>query len=78
MGLFGQGSLGGTMSPHSTRCSLISWWKVKVIRAARNAMVAPTNAEVNRSARSAISLVIGVLAVVGLDMLVCFGRAGSS
>ncbi len=53
------------MSPCRTRRSRILWWKVKVIRAARNAIVAPMNAEVNSSARSAISVFIGVLVVVG-------------
>ncbi len=47
------------MSPCWMRRSLISWWKAKVIRAARNAIVAPTNAEVNSNARSNISLFIG-------------------
>ncbi len=47
------------MSPRRMRRSLILWWKVNVIRAARNAMVAPTNAEVNSNARSIISLFIG-------------------
>ncbi len=47
------------------RRSQISWWKVNVIRAARNAMVAPMNAEVNSNARSAISLFIGMRVVVG-------------
>ncbi len=59
VGFSGRGPWGGTMSPSQTRRSLILWWKVKVIRAARNAIVAPTNAEVNSNARSNISLFIG-------------------
>ncbi len=65
VGLSGRGSLGGTMSPRRMRHSWILWWKVKVIRAARKAMVAPTNADVNSSARSVISLFIGVLVIIG-------------
>ncbi len=49
-----------------------------MIKAARNAIVAPTNAEVNSSARSVISVFIGGLVVVGSGKLVCFGRAGNS
>ncbi len=66
------------MSPHRMRHSRILWWKVKVTKAARNAIVAPTSAEVNSSAMSVISVFIGVLTVIGLGMLVRFGRAGSS
>ncbi len=58
-GFSGRGAFGGTMSPSQTSRSLISLWKEKVIRAARNAMVAPTNAEVNSNARSNTSLFIG-------------------
>ena len=65
MGSTGRGSLGGMMSPRWTRRSRISWWKVKVIRAARNAIVAPTNANVNSNARSAISVFIGTLVGAG-------------
>ncbi len=55
----GQGSFGGTMSPCRRSRSRILWWKVKVIRAARNVIVAPTNAEVNSNTRSNTSLFIG-------------------
>ncbi len=64
-GFSGRGSLGRMMNPRWTRRSQISWWKVKVIRAARNAIVALTNADVKSSARSAISVFIGMLVVVG-------------
>ncbi len=47
------------MSPCWRSRSWISWWNVKVIRAARNAIVAPTNAEVNSNTRSNTSLFIG-------------------
>ncbi len=53
------------MSPCRTRRSQILWWKMKVIRAARNAMVAPTNAKVKSRARSAIFVFIGMLVIVG-------------
>ncbi len=53
------------MSPRRMRRSRISWWKVKVIRAAKNAMVAPTNADVKSSTRSSISVFIGTLVVIG-------------
>ncbi len=59
VGLVGRGSFVGTMSPRSrSRCQILRW-KVKMIRAARNVIVAPTNAEVNSNARSNISLFIG-------------------
>ncbi len=53
------------MSPRRMRRSQILWWKVKVIRATRNAIVAPTNADVNSNARSVISVFIGMLVVIG-------------
>ncbi len=51
------------MSPHRMRHSLISWWKVNVTSAARNAMVAPGRADVNSRKGSVASLFIGMRVV---------------